>query len=131
MVLLAIIALIVIPPEKLPDFARQLARFLNDVRRHTTGLWDDLKNDAALKPEDLYGHRQNVKTDSSNQPRDNNTETVEVGADVKAQAAQDEYLKHIQVEAHQEEHPVAPQPVALPEEAPIADAAHPKTEHKE
>lgn len=130
MVLLAIIALIVIPPEKLPDFARQLARFLNDVRRSTTGLWDDLKNDAALKPEDLYGHRQSVKTPSSNQAQDKIVESVHPSADVKAQAAQDEYLKHIQVQAPQEEHPAAPHPVALPDEKSTADA-HPKTEHKE
>lgn len=53
MILLAIIALIVIPPDKLPDAARQLARFINDLKRNTAGIWDDLKKDAAFKPEDL------------------------------------------------------------------------------
>ena len=59
MILLAIIALIVIPPDKLPDAARQLARFINDLKRNTSGIWDDIKKDASLKPDDL------VKTDTS------------------------------------------------------------------
>lgn len=53
MVILAVIALIVIPPEKLPEVARQLARFLNDLKRNTSGIWDDIKQDAAFKPEDI------------------------------------------------------------------------------
>lgn len=53
MFILALIALIVIPPDKLPEAARQLARFLNDLKRSTSGIWDDLKQDAAFKPEDL------------------------------------------------------------------------------
>lgn len=53
MILLAIIALIVIPPDKLPEAARQLARFINDLKRNTSGIWDDIKKDAMLKPEDL------------------------------------------------------------------------------
>lgn len=130
MVLLAIIALIVIPPEKLPDFARQLARFLNDVRRSTTGLWDDLKNDAALKPEDLYGHRQNVKAPPSNMAPENNTKPVEANKEDKDQFAHDEYLKHIQVQEPQAEGPPAPQPAALPMEKPAAESQS-KTEHKE
>lgn len=53
MMILAIIALIVIPPDKLPEVARQLARFINDLKRSTAGIWDDLKEEALLKPEDL------------------------------------------------------------------------------
>lgn len=53
MILLAIIALIVIPPDKLPEVARQLARLLNDIKRSTSGIWDDLKHEAMLKPDDL------------------------------------------------------------------------------
>lgn len=53
MILLAIIALIVIPPEKLPDAARQLARFINDLKRNTSGIWDDIKKDAMAKPSDF------------------------------------------------------------------------------
>lgn len=66
MIVLAIIALIVIPPDKLPDAARQLARFINDLKRNTSGIWDDLKKDAALKPEDLLKpttHDNNQETE--------------------------------------------------------------------
>lgn len=113
MVLLAIIALIVIPPEKLPDFARQLARFLNDIRRSTSGLWEDLKSDAALKPEDLNFY----KAQPPNKPSEK-IATVDAGAtstSVTAQASsaseavktisedekkkqQEEYLNHIHVD---------------------------------
>jgi sec-independent protein translocase protein TatB len=51
MLILAIIALIVIPPEKLPEVAKQLARLYRDLKRSTSGLWDDLKEEAMQKPE--------------------------------------------------------------------------------
>ncbi|MBC7742704.1 MAG: twin-arginine translocase TatA/TatE family subunit [Bdellovibrionaceae bacterium] len=57
MILLALVALIVIPPEKLPEFARQVARIFNELRRSTTGIWDDLKRDAMVKPEDLVHYK--------------------------------------------------------------------------
>lgn len=72
MVILAIIALIVIPPEKLPEVARQLARFLNDLKRNTAGIWDDLKEDAMLKPEDLLKH--NTKNEAHNKIQPENLE---------------------------------------------------------
>ena len=52
-IILLIIAVIVIPPDKLPEVARQVARFFNDIRRTTGGIWDDIKKDAVFKPEDL------------------------------------------------------------------------------
>ena len=63
MLILAVIALIVIPPDKLPEVARQVARFLNDLKRSTGGVWDDLKREASFKPEDLlkYNPNQNKK----------------------------------------------------------------------
>lgn len=67
MILLGLIALIVIPPDKLPEVARQVARFINDFRRSTTGLWDDLKQEAMLKPEDLLKQKakQAMKPDTT------------------------------------------------------------------
>lgn len=56
-IILIVIAVIVIPPEKLPGLARQVARFINDFRRSTSGLWDDIKKDAMVKPEDIFGTR--------------------------------------------------------------------------
>lgn len=67
MIILALIALIVIPPDKLPEFARQLARLFNDLRRNTSGIWDDLKQDAMLRPEDLMKYKapDTPKTEAS------------------------------------------------------------------
>lgn len=59
-IILAIIAIIVIPPEKLPEVMRNLGRFVNDLRRSTVGIWDDIKKDAALRPEDLEKYRQSI-----------------------------------------------------------------------
>lgn len=50
MIILAIIVIVFVPADKLPDFARNVARFLNDIRRQTAGVWDDIKKDAAYKP---------------------------------------------------------------------------------
>lgn len=60
-IILAVIALIVIPPDKLPDVARQLARFLNDLKRSTSGIWDDLKQEALLRPEDFLKQKNKDK----------------------------------------------------------------------
>ena len=57
MILLALIALVVIPPEKLPEFARQVARIFSELRRSTSGVWDDLKQEAMLKPDDLLKYK--------------------------------------------------------------------------
>ncbi len=57
-IILVIIAVIVIPPDKLPEFARQAARFLNDLRRTTSGFWDDVKKDAIVTPDDLAAQRK-------------------------------------------------------------------------
>lgn len=52
MIVIGIIILIVVPPEKLPVIMREVGRFMNDVRRQTSGIWDDLKKEAAFNPED-------------------------------------------------------------------------------
>ncbi len=67
MIILALIALIVIPPDKLPEFARQMARLFRDLRRSTAGVWDDLKHEAMLKPEDLMKYKPNYP-DTSQAP---------------------------------------------------------------
>ena len=59
MLILAVIALIVIPPEQLPEMARQLAKLIFDLKRSTAGLFDELKQDAIFKPDDLLD--KNIK----------------------------------------------------------------------
>ena len=85
LILLGIIAVIVIPPEKLPEVARQVARFLGEMRRMTSGVFEDLKNDIVLKPEDLLKQKQQSNTIHQNTPAAN-----------PLAASQDDYLKHIQ-----------------------------------
>jgi sec-independent protein translocase protein TatB len=105
MVLLAIIAVIVIPPDKLPEVARNFARFLGDMRRMTLGLWDDLKQDSILKPDEFLKQKQNnvirppeVTTPTATLPAEATSSTAQAAAPGAA-VAEDEYLKHIQTES--------------------------------
>lgn len=47
-IFLAVLALIVIGPKELPELARTLGRFINELKRSTSGLTDDLKTQAGL-----------------------------------------------------------------------------------
>ena len=57
LVILGIIILIVVPPEKLPEIMRDIGRFINDLKRQTDGVFseftDDLKKDIKLTPDDM------------------------------------------------------------------------------
>jgi sec-independent protein translocase protein TatB len=64
MLILAIIALVVIPPDKLPEVARNLARMYRDLKRSTAGMWDDLKEEAMLKPDDLMKLRNKAEAEN-------------------------------------------------------------------
>lgn len=50
---LAILALVVIGPKQLPEVARTLGRFLNELRRTTSVLTDDIKSQMKFDPLDL------------------------------------------------------------------------------
>lgn len=64
MIILGIVILLVVPPEKLPELMRNLGRLINDIKRQTSGLFsevnDEFKNvkkditsDIKLTPEDM------------------------------------------------------------------------------
>ena len=53
-IILAVVLIIAVPPEKLPELMRNLGRLINDLRRNTSGVWDEIKKDAAVKPIDFY-----------------------------------------------------------------------------
>jgi sec-independent protein translocase protein TatB len=57
LVILGIILIIVIPPEKLPEVMRNIGRTFNDLRRSTSGVWDDLKKEAEIRPSDLMKYK--------------------------------------------------------------------------
>ena len=60
LVILGIILIIVIPPEKLPEVMRNIGRLFNDLRRSTSGVWDDLKKEAEIRPSDLMKYKPPV-----------------------------------------------------------------------
>lgn len=97
MIILALVAIIVIPPDKLPEVARQVARFFNDIRRSTAGVWDDIKKDAMLKPEDLMKPLPPANQQNQNNSRPGPQLTT-VMANQSAPAATkpaDDYQAHI------------------------------------
>ncbi len=60
LIFIGIVILLVVPPEKLPGLAREIARFFNDIRRTTSGVWDELKKDTPNPMEDLRKQKQEV-----------------------------------------------------------------------
>lgn len=50
-ILLGIIALVVIGPKELPQLARTIGRFLNELKRSTNGLTEELREQARFNPE--------------------------------------------------------------------------------
>lgn len=77
MLVIAVIALIFIGPDQLPEVARTLGRFLNDVRRST----DDLKRDF---------HRQSNIPRHLNSPLDQkNTDLPESPQEGRSEIAMD------------------------------------------
>lgn len=57
LIILGIIILIAVPPEKLPEIMRNIGRFLGDLKRQTNGIFSeinqDIKKDIKLTPEDM------------------------------------------------------------------------------
>lgn len=118
LIILGIIAVIVIPPEKLPEVARQIAKFLGEMRRMSSGIFDDLKQEPKLTPEDMLKKQQQFEQVQQQQreqtltPQQSSTQTAvdsqpkvtlvdqqpEILLEEKKKA-EDEYLKHIQGDA--------------------------------
>ena len=59
MLILGIIAIIVIPPEKLPEVAKQIAKFIYELKRTADQFMGEIKQEAMFKPEDIID--QNLK----------------------------------------------------------------------
>ncbi|UOF00446.1 Sec-independent protein translocase subunit TatA/TatB [Bdellovibrio reynosensis] len=54
-IVLGVLALIVIGPKELPELARSIGRFLNELKRTTNVLQDELKEQVRLDRLDLRG----------------------------------------------------------------------------
>ncbi len=92
LLILGIIAVLVIPPEKLPEVARQAAKFLADMRRMTTGIFDDLKQDVVLTPEEMMKKKAPYVPPSEAIV----LEPVVAKTPEEIKLAEEEYLKQIQ-----------------------------------
>lgn len=68
--ILAVIILIAVPPEKLPEILRNLGRLYNDFRRQTQGLGKDLWPDQDIT--DIKKHVQRVLLSDDQKPQNSN-----------------------------------------------------------
>lgn len=86
LIILGIVLLVVIPPEKLPEVMRNVGRMLNDLRRSTSGVWDDLKKEAEFKPEDLLQRtaKPEVKNTNASQNANQTTASEEIKNESKS-----------------------------------------------
>jgi len=62
---LGIIALVFIGPKELPQLARTIGRFLNDLKRSTDGLTEDLREQARFSPDSA---RKTIPNPHKSQP---------------------------------------------------------------
>ena len=69
LVILGIILIIVIPPDKLPEVMRNIGRMFNDLRRSTSGVFDELKREAEFKPSDLLKPQSPPQQAQQQQPQ--------------------------------------------------------------
>ncbi|MEN0057804.1 MAG: twin-arginine translocase TatA/TatE family subunit [Bdellovibrio sp.] len=67
-IFLAILALIVIGPKELPELARTLGRFLNELKRSTNVLSDELKQQVRIDRLDLEESTHSKSQPPSSQP---------------------------------------------------------------
>lgn len=79
-IILGIVILLVVPPEKLPELMRTLGRLINDIKRQTNGLFSEVKNefqdvrkditaDIKLTPDDMLkklNEKNNTNTSNQN-----------------------------------------------------------------
>jgi len=72
LILILIIALIVIGPKKLPDFARSLGRALGEFRKTTDGIKESLEIDSPLEqdiaPDFAVNEEENIEKEIEEQP---------------------------------------------------------------
>ncbi len=82
-IILGIVLVIAVPPEKLPELMRNLGRFFNDLRRNTSGVWDEIKKDASVDPISFYNttNTPHVAPAVENNPAENPEKKVETKND--------------------------------------------------
>lgn len=69
LILLGVLALILIGPQQLPEVARTLGRFINDLKRSAEGLTDDIKKQARVELDlDSLDFRKDQKPQEKSPP---------------------------------------------------------------
>ena len=71
LIILGVIALIVIPPDKLPEMARQLAKLIYELKRSADQIMGEIKQEAFIKPESILD--QKIKDQFAEIQKDLNT----------------------------------------------------------
>jgi Sec-independent protein translocase protein TatA len=93
LIILGVIMLIVIPPEKLPEIMRNIGRFVNDLKRQTGGIFTeinkdftdikkDLTEDVRVTPSDMM-KKLNDKNETVNNVTVSSDDATKTDADVK------------------------------------------------
>ncbi len=78
MAMIAALALILIGPKQLPEVARTLGRFLNDLRRTTNSLTDELKDQVRIDQQKIFDMRSDAEQKKQHESAHNqamNTQT--------------------------------------------------------
>lgn len=76
MILIAVIALIFIGPKELPEVARMLGRFINDLRRASSGITDEIKDQVQRSfEESKTPEKPSVSIDAQEKPTEEKNET--------------------------------------------------------
>lgn len=57
LIILGVIALIVIPPDKLPELARQLAKLIYELKRSADQIMGEIKQEAFIKPDSILDQK--------------------------------------------------------------------------
>lgn len=64
---IGVLALILLGPEQLPDLARKLGRFINDLKKTTDGLKEEFKN-SGINPHNLLEEIKREKPFGADNP---------------------------------------------------------------
>jgi sec-independent protein translocase protein TatB len=75
LIILGIVMLVVIPPEKLPEIMRNIGRFVNDLKRQTNGIFTEVNKEFTDIKKDLTPEIRLTPSDMLKKLNDKN-ETV-------------------------------------------------------
>ncbi len=74
LIFIGVLALIVIGPKELPELARTLGRFINDLKRSTSSLTEDFKDQAGLGELDLFDKNKSSRKNRKQMDEQHNPE---------------------------------------------------------